>query len=197
MGNTNNTIIDWVAFVNTQSTYHKNQIERLSRRSENGKPERPEFARQKANHQRIAAQLDQLAEFISSGAHSKPADETSPSKAVSASLHIIPEDLEGLPKELLAELNISESDELELEIFAALKKAGGTLPVDKILIQLYRDTGKVHPRNKIAAKLYRMAAKNRLIASEEHRGVYTLPENGLSIGTQNPIDSYNGVEDLI
>jgi hypothetical protein len=174
MGDTIKTLKDAVDFVKSQSSYHKRQAERLTRRSENGNPE---LQRKLANHQRQSRLNDSLLEFISSGAHS--IDEAAPivrSGIVSASVHFLPEDLEDLPQELLDQLNINDSDKLELEIFDALKKAGGTLPVDKILIQLYRDTKQVHPREKLASKLYRMSSKGRLVASTEHRGVYSLPE---------------------
>lgn len=189
MSDTANRLLGWVEFVNSQAAYHLRQIERIARRESDGKPE---LKRQKANHQRIAEQFQELADFLqtqrlddsSSLEHSGP-------NVVSPALHLLPEDLEGLPKELLKELNISESDQLELEIFDSLKKAGGTLPVDKILIQLYRDTGQVHSRDKLAAKLYRMSAKGKLIASNEHRGVYSLPGKSDQAGSP---ESSNAVE---
>lgn len=193
VGDTSDILQTWVEFVNSQAAYHQRQLERLSRRAEDSKPNR----RLMGNHERIAKQLENLAHFLSS--HTIiPKDHNPSSKkgAVSSSLHIIPEDLEGLPKELLDELNISESDELELDIFEALKKAGGTLPVDKIMIQLFRDTGKVHQRKQLAAKLYRMAAKDRLIASQEHRGVYSLPDKQALQETLFDLDQNEGGEEI-
>lgn len=187
MGDTSQTIDSWVEFVNSQSTYHKRQIERLSRRAENGKPE---LKRQQANHKRIADQLDDLASFLKSGDFSPAEQNSSARGVVSSSLHFVPEDLEGLPPELMDQLNISESDELELQIFEAIEKAGGSLPVDKILIQIYRDTEKVLQRDKLASKLYRMASKGRLIASSEHRGVYSLPD------AERPILGVENFQDL-
>ena len=96
-------------------------------------------------------------------------------KIVSSSMHILPSDLEDLPAELLKELNISDSDKQELEILRSLEKAGGLLTIDKLMIQLYRDTGTIHSRKQLAAKLYRMTSKGLIEANTEFRGAYQIP----------------------
>ena len=130
MGDTFQKITDWVEFVNSQSAYHKRQVERICRRKENGKV-KPELKRQEANHQRVADQFDQLASFLESIGESPASNSPQDGEVVSPSLHFMPEDLVGLPPEILDQLNISESDELELDIYEALEKAGGTLNILK------------------------------------------------------------------
>jgi len=171
-------IADYIEFVNNQVSYHLRQADRLMSGSSVGDPRKQQAAKK---HKEVAEKLQHISQFLEK-ADDMPAVVQEDS-VVSPFSHFLPDDLEGLPQELLDELNISESDQLELNVYKALEKAGGTLPVDKILIQLYRDTGKVFSRNKLAAKLYRMASKGRLV-SEEERGVYSLPdEKSIKQGT--------------
>ncbi|RLW53895.1 MAG: hypothetical protein B6D76_09385 [gamma proteobacterium symbiont of Stewartia floridana] len=185
-------------FVNSQIDYQNNQIKRLTKSVVPANPITARLSVSQSNvrrkiktHERILSQLTELFEFLENSCGS--ANENSEkSKTVSASYHLTPDDLEGLPPELLKELNISESDELELQIMRALRNAGGALTVDKILIQLYRDTGGIHERKALAAKLYRMTQKNLLQSVPDRRGLYELVE--LNDGDEFELESENPPE---
>jgi hypothetical protein len=91
-------------------------------------------------------------------------------------LQLLPQDLEGLPSELLEELSVQSVDKLEMAIFAAFNDAGGTMSLDRILINIYRKTGEVHKRTAITAKLYRMIQKGILYSVPSRKGWYSLSE---------------------
>ncbi|MES9838578.1 MAG: hypothetical protein ABW144_19165 [Candidatus Thiodiazotropha sp.] len=184
-----------IDFVKSQIKYHTAQIERFSK-SYNPKAtssfvsaNQANTKRRLENHERILTQFSELLEYLEN-IPSEMQDAARNTGVVSSSYHLTPDDLEGLPPELLKELNISESDELELQIMRALRSAGGALTVDKILIQLYRDTGNIHERKALAAKLYRMTQKNLLQSVPDRRGLYELveTENGeeFELESENP-----------
>jgi hypothetical protein len=82
-------------------------------------------------------------------------------------------DLTGLPPAAFSELNISQSDKLELQIVDLINHAGGILILDKIIAALCYITGEVHQRVALTAKLYRMSRKGLVYSVPGKRGVYT------------------------
>lgn len=86
-----------------------------------------------------------------------------------------PEDLDGLPEDLLAELN---RDELEVKIQSVIKKAGGVMSLDRLMVALYREHGEVHKRRQLNQKLYRMVSKGGLYSVPRRKAVYsTAPQD--------------------
>src|SRR5439155_24649428 len=88
-------------------------------------------------------------------------------------LTLRPEDLVGLPPELLKQLKITEGDKLEAAIVEVINDAGGTLILDKLLIGLYRKTKEVHQRTTLVNRLYRMSQKGLVFSVPKKKGVYT------------------------
>lgn len=88
---------------------------------------------------------------------------------------VTPADLVGLPDELIQQINISESDKDSWVILNAMNALGGTAHLDKILIQVWKDTGRIWDRTKFMAKLYRMHAINKIIRNvPTKKGVYEV-----------------------
>ena len=86
--------------------------------------------------------------------------------------------LSDLPEELLKQIPAVRVDDLEREVIDLLRdQLEGAGSVDEILVGLYRKSGMIHERRRIAGKLYRMVNSNPqlLIAVEKRRGVYRLP----------------------
>ena len=84
-------------------------------------------------------------------------------------------DLAELPEGLLRQIPAVRVDEVEQQILDVLKhRLDGAGTVDEILVGLYRLSGKVEDRAKLAGKLYRMVSRQpRLLASVKgKRGVY-------------------------
>jgi hypothetical protein len=86
------------------------------------------------------------------------------------------EDIKDAPKELLEELNLSDTDKQEMLIEAILNDAGGTLSLDKILVELYKRTGQVHKRNVVISRLYRMGNRGLIYSLPGKKGVYSTYE---------------------
>lgn len=95
---------------------------------------------------------------------------------VSNSIYVTPQDLIGLPDEVIAQLNISESDRQEFFIMSIIEKLGGVASIDKIIIGAYRDNKEVLERQKLNAKLYRMASKGLIYSHPNKKGVYSTKE---------------------
>lgn len=104
---------------------------------------------------------------------------------VSSGLQLAPEDLDGLPTELMEQLTITERETKEFAIIDLINKSGGILPVNKIIIGLYRKTGEINNRAALISKLHRMVAKGRLHTNpQDRRGVFsTKPLN--EVGKDN------------
>ncbi len=88
-------------------------------------------------------------------------------------LALAPADYDGLEKDLLSELNITEGDKLDLVIVDLINAAGGMLILDKIIIGLFHLTGEKHQRVSMTARLYRMSKKNLVYSVPKRKGVYT------------------------
>lgn len=93
---------------------------------------------------------------------------------VSSGLQLAPEDLDGLPPELMEQLTITDRETKEFAIIGLINQAGGVLPVNKIIIGLFRKTGEVSNRAALISKLHRMVAKGRLYTNpQDRRGVFS------------------------
>lgn len=82
--------------------------------------------------------------------------------------------LDELPPELLKELNVSESDQLELDIQDVIRLYRGAANIDEILVGLWRKTGKVHERLFVSRKLYRMTKTDAIFSVPKRKGMYAL-----------------------
>ena len=78
-----------------------------------------------------------------------------------------------LPQELLKELSVVKTDELEDQIVTAINAYGGEASLDQILVGLYRKFKVVQKRRFLQNKLYRMTM---VWAVPGKRGWYTLTE---------------------
>lgn len=86
-------------------------------------------------------------------------------------------DLSDLPEGLIRQIPAVRVDDSEQEVLDVLKhRLEGVGTVDEILVGLYRHTGKVLDRAKLAGKLYRMVTRRpRLLESVQgKRGVYRV-----------------------
>lgn len=78
-----------------------------------------------------------------------------------------------LPKELLDELSVAKTDELEDQIVAVINAYGGEASLDQILVGLFRKFQVVQKRRFLQNKLYRMTM---VWSVEGRKGIYTLTE---------------------
>lgn len=81
--------------------------------------------------------------------------------------------LDELPESLRAQLQVGKIGELEREIVALIREDfGGVANVDEILVGLFRRTGRVHERQPLANRLYRMGQAGHLTSVPRKKGVY-------------------------
>jgi len=97
-----------------------------------------------------------------------------PEKVIRLTLSV--EDLEGLPHDLIQELNVSDGDKTEFAIVNAIEEAGGIISLDQLLIALYKKTNEVHKRNSLTSRLARMATKNIIYYVPGKKGAYSTEQ---------------------
>lgn len=82
-------------------------------------------------------------------------------------------DLNDLPAELRAQLQVGKIGELEREIIELIRDDfSGIANVDEILVGLYRRSKQIHARAQLANRLYRMGQAGHLISVPKKKGVY-------------------------
>jgi len=128
---------------------------------------RDKFAALKADLEAINKKLDE---------QSPGATAPAISQQQSQQLALTPEDVQGLPPELLSELSISTSDRAEFDIITLINDAGGLLTLDRILIGLFRKTGEIHKRATMTSRLYRMGQKGLISSVPNRKGLYATSQ---------------------
>lgn len=100
---------------------------------------------------------------------------SSPGQANSGRLKLAltPEDIEGLPDDVLKELSISDADKTEFAILGLMEEAGGIMSLDHLIIGLFKKTGEKHKRQTLTSRLYRMAQKEQVFSVPSRKGVYS------------------------
>lgn len=172
MDQVDSSLDKYLSFVNTQSEFHKRQSENFGKN-----PYR------KLKHSETAAMFDGLASFLrqqDEKLKSNSAEHTSQTSATTVKpqqlrLSLTPDDIAGLPEELLAELSYSSTDRNEFAILTLLNEAPHkVLSLDQIIVGLYRTTGEVHKRQTVTSRLYRMGQKSLVFNVPGKKGVYSL-----------------------
>jgi hypothetical protein len=88
-------------------------------------------------------------------------------------------DVSDLPAELLQELSVTKTDELEDQIFTVIRACNGEANLDQVLVGLYRKFKTVQTRRFIQNKLYRMSKKDLVYPIPGERAAYSLePQSG-------------------
>lgn len=98
---------------------------------------------------------------------------STPQQPIMDGINITSVDLEGLPDEVLAQLNLSSSDYYDLALVNLINKMGGKASIDKLIIMLYKEKGEVADRTQLNARLYRMTKKEMLYLVPGRKGVYS------------------------
>lgn len=93
-----------------------------------------------------------------------------------------------LPLELLEELSIMKSDELEDQIVSVINAYAGTASLDQILVGLYRKFSVSQKRRFLQNKLYRMTM---VWSVPGKKGIYTTEEPELETDAE-PVSTHGG-----
>ena len=154
----------YTQFVNDQIAFHKNQAERYkSSKFRNSK------------HLETARQFESLLDYIRQSERkleARPQEIPPSGKPKQLRLSLTPEELEGLPQELLSEL--SSGDRTEFLILNILEDLGGIASLDQLLVGIFRRTKEIVKRSTLTSRLYRMAQRNLLYTAPGKKGVYSL-----------------------
>lgn len=145
-----------VAFVKDQVKFHRERSEAFSKNN---------FRKQK--HNETAEKFQSLLDYLESL-------ETNSQIKGDYSLVLTPDDLEGLPQELLNELSISDADRAEFKIMEYIREHGGMMSLDQIMVAHYQATGEIVKRSAMTNRLYRMANKGLIDSVPNKKGVYAL-----------------------
>jgi hypothetical protein len=89
-------------------------------------------------------------------------------------LTLQPDELDGLPSEVLSELSEGAvPDKADAALLQVLADRGGIASLDQIIVGLYKKTGEIVKRNTLTSKLYRMGQKGAIYPVPERKGVYS------------------------
>ena len=119
------SIDEHLAFIQEQITFN----ERMAAKNKNG------------NGQKFSAYSDRACKFkeLLEFLEDMPLSTVQPNDDGEAQrLTLMPEDIEGLPPELLEQLSISESDLLDFKIIEIIQARRGLATLDQIIIDLYQ-----------------------------------------------------------
>lgn len=87
---------------------------------------------------------------------------------------LLPSEVDDLPPEQLAEININKSDRQDFQILEVLDNAGGAASIDQIMVALHRKTGMIQRRVYTNSRLYRMIKKRLIYPVPNFKGAYSL-----------------------
>lgn len=118
-----------------------------------------------------------------------------PQPSVESQFHLLPEDLEGLPDELIKELGITESDRKEFLLIKLINKLGGIASINKLLVEIFKETQEVEKRARLIGRLYRMQNKGLIYSTSDRKGIYStkpIPDGYFSKETEEPDEAVEG-----
>jgi hypothetical protein len=119
------------------------------------------------NHAPMIPKLRELAEYLAE------------QKRLAAPIPRALGDISDLPEELIRELSIQKTDELDDQILTVMRACDGEAGLDQVLVGLYRKFKVVQTRRFLQNKLYRMAKKELIYQIPGQRAAYSLdPQSG-------------------
>ena len=96
-----------------------------------------------------------------------------------SSLFINPDDLIGLPDELIQELNLNASEFKDFQLIDVIKSLGGVAGIDKILIGFFKATKEIENRTRLTSRLYRMSTRGLVFPHPTRKGIYASSQAAL------------------
>lgn len=165
---------DFIPFVNRQVEHHRRRAEKF----------RDKDPRSFGLNARLADEFEALRICLETAADAptKPAIiDDGLDDLLKNPTAISQQSIAGLPPELVAQLQVSESDRFNWAVIDLIDKTpGDTIALDVLLIALYKTTGKVYERTDLSNRLYRLGRKDGIYSVPGRKGWYTTvkPPNG-------------------
>jgi hypothetical protein len=172
----------YLPFVNDQAAYHEKQVAIFAANGNQFKKGKHEHSAQQYRAL-AAAMLETIAEETSLLPRSLPNPTDSIPQLIPTALlrpkqlrlSLGPDDIRGLPQDLLDELSVS-GDIVEFTIMEIIREMGGVASLDQLLVGLFRRTQEIHKRQNLTTRLYRMGQKNMVYNVPGKKGVYSLEQ---------------------
>jgi hypothetical protein len=101
-------------------------------------------------------------------------------------------DVSDLPEELIRELSVQKTDELDDQILTVMRACGGEAGLDQVLVGLYRKFKVIQTRRFIQNKLYRMSKKELIYQIPGQRAAYSLDPQPATEPQYKYDDAYGG-----
>lgn|GEM_PF-6735092 len=93
-------------------------------------------------------------------------------------LALKPEDVEGLPQDVLDELSVSAAEPMDFKVLSVINDAGGILTLDRIIIGLFKTYQEKIKRPTLTSRLNRMIPKGLLHPVPGRKGLYSTTPTG-------------------
>jgi len=135
----------------------------------------------KAASTRLLEQEKKLVSLLDESAELKALKLSTPIVSRGDPYELTQDDLRGLPKELLEQLNIPVADQSEKLIIDLIAGAGGVLSFSKLMIGIYRISGEIPQKRTLQGKVYRMIDKKLIFKVPGKKGLFTteqMPDSG-------------------
>lgn len=153
-------VLEAMAFVKGEVDFHDNQAAKFLKEKHQSK-----YQRHSSISRSFAAVVALLEDL--NNRHNGSAD--------NYELSLLPSEFANLPEELKQQLSASSgSDKQDLELLQMIENAGGTLSLDRIIFDWYKQKNEILTRKFFTAKLYRLTSKKRLYNIPGKKGVYTI-----------------------
>lgn len=120
------------------------------------------------------------APIVDTSALSSEGNDAYLAKLLSKPTSIDPGNLDGLPAELIEQLQISDSDRFQWDVIGLIDRTPDkTISIEVLLIALFHKTKKVYDRTDLSNRIYRLGRKGVLFGVPGKKGWYTtIPQNG-------------------
>lgn len=178
-------IANYVEFVKRQVEYNRRQYERLLEKtgssgdtssSRRAAEKLPMFERLSSGFQSLLdAMLSDIADFEAMKLATPPSVSTNDvDDLLKTPTDIHQSTLDGLPEELIAQLQISDADRFQWCVVDIINRTPDkTISLEVLLIALYKVTGKIYERADLANRMSRLSRKGVAFPVPGRKAVYT------------------------
>lgn len=177
-------LVEAIEFVKRELAYHQRQASKA--------PGQPTV------HHKLAREFEALFALLGSPelaaamtrAQAKTAGDDALAFIADNPTQVHPALLEGLPSELVEQLQISDTDRFQWQVVDIINRAPDRIvSIEVLLIALFKMTGRVYERLDLSNRMYRMARKGMAFSVPGRKGWYTtVPTDEPTLDFDSPQD---------
>lgn len=179
------SLSEHIVFVKNQVAYHERHLDKAVKRGEADDSVHEYLLN---GHKQLLATLESFAAHpdhpaLNDSGSSSTQDPLS--ALLQNSTQINPTMLDGLPPELVEQLQISDADRFQWQVVDLINRTPTKIiSLEVLLIALFHTTGKILDRTELATRIYRLTRKGVLYSVEGKKGWYTTVKSAAI--TQEP-----------